>query len=136
MQRLTLLWLDNLNMQENNLSIKKFRFAIAWFFVVLVLVCLPGYDLPRTQDWMHKLYLDKWIHTTIFGFLAFLFMSPIPGSGLSRTPNWLYFFRSCIAGCVGGLPTELIQKYFFIVLFLIKVFGSQPFTISPLILYT
>ena len=99
-------------MQDNNIPIRKFIPAIIWFFIVLVLVCLPGYDLPRAQDWMHKLYLDKWIHTSIFGFMGFLFMYPVGRSGFSRTEKWHYFIRIAIAGCLWGVTTEFIQKYF------------------------
>lgn len=113
MRRHILLWLGSyIKMQENNLSLKKFIPAIVWFLIVLVLICLPGYDLPRSQDWMHKLYLDKWIHTTIFGTLALLFMFPIGRSGLPTTEKKRYFIKICISVFLWGITTELIQKYF------------------------
>ena len=100
------------NMPEKKISIHRFIPAITWFVIVLVLVCLPGYDLPRSQDWMHKLYLDKWIHTTIFGILAFLFMFPIGRSGLPKKEKGAYFIKICISVFIWGITTELIQKYF------------------------
>ena len=41
------------------LSINRFLPGIAWFFIVLVLTCLPGDNLPKVDNWFNKLYLDK-----------------------------------------------------------------------------
>ena len=57
----------------NVLEIKRFIPGIAWFFVVLVLLCLPGKDIPGTS-WLDKIFFDKWVHAGIFGLLALLFM--------------------------------------------------------------
>ena len=70
------------------ISIKKFIPGIAWFFLVLILICLPGDDLPKTDDWMSAIYFDKWVHIGLFSILAFLFMMPICKSALTLKSKW------------------------------------------------
>jgi VanZ family protein len=94
------------------LSFVKFIPAIIWFSIVLVLMCLPKYDLPRVNDWFHKIYGDKLIHVGMFGLLAFLFMWPVVKSSLSVNAKTNYFLKTAIAVSVWGLTTEFIQKFF------------------------
>ena len=91
---------------------KKFIPGIAWFFLVLVLICLPGLELPTVNDWLGKIYFDKWIHVGLFTILAFLFMLPILKSKLPETEKWSYVIKIAIATSIWGLTTEIIQKFF------------------------
>jgi VanZ family protein len=94
------------------LSIKKFIPGIAWFFVVLVLVCTPGYNLPKVDKWLIEISYDKLIHVGIFGILALLFMYPIAKSTLSKKEKWHYCIKIALVTAIWGLATELIQKFF------------------------
>ncbi|MBL0055732.1 MAG: VanZ family protein [Chitinophagaceae bacterium] len=104
-------------MNQNNTSTgmpgaKKFIPGIAWFFLIAVLICLPGQDLPDVDDWLGRIYFDKWVHAGLFAVLALLFMWPFLGSdmpGLSKRQMALKITLSC---CLWGLATEFIQKYF------------------------
>jgi len=84
--------------------------GIAWFFVVLVLLCMPGKDIP-SNNWFDIIYFDKWVHTGIFGLLALLFMLPIARSSMGQKEKLHYFIRIAIATSIWGLTTEFIQKY-------------------------
>lgn len=94
--------------------IKKFIPGIAWFFLVLILICLPGDDLPKTDDWMSAIYFDKWVHAGLFSILAFLFMFPVCKSHLSKKEKWNLIFKIALAACVWGITTEFIQKFFIV----------------------
>ncbi|MEO6452712.1 MAG: VanZ family protein [Ginsengibacter sp.] len=94
-----------------NISYKKFIPGIIWFFVVLVLMCLPGEDLPPT-DWLHINFLDKWLHICVFGLLVFLFCRPFGGSVFNRQERKHYFIKIALAVSVWGLAIEVIQKFF------------------------
>ena len=94
------------------ISVKKFIPGIAWFFLVLILICLPGDDLPKTDDWMSAIYFDKWVHAGLFAVLTFLFMMPVCKSNLSKKDKWNLIFKIALAACVWGITTEFIQKYF------------------------
>lgn len=97
---------------QNGLGSKKFIPGVAWFFLVLVLLCLPGSDLPKVEDWFNKIYFDKWVHVGLFTILAFLFMYPFIRSSLTIEEKWHYMIRIAIATSLWGLTTEFIQKYF------------------------
>ncbi len=95
-----------------SIPFKKFIPGIAWFFIVLVLICLPGDDLPEAENWFKLIKGDKLIHVGVFAMLAFLFMYPFAKSLLDKKEKRQYFLRIAIAGIVWGITTELIQKYF------------------------
>ena len=96
------------------ISIKKFIPGIAWFFLVLILICLPGDDLPKTDDWMSAIYFDKWVHTGLFSVMAFLFMMPLKNIDTPLTKKNNTAIKICIALSIWGLTTEFIQKYFIV----------------------
>ncbi|MEI8058792.1 MAG: VanZ family protein [Ferruginibacter sp.] len=91
---------------------KKFIPGIAWFLLVLILICTPGEDLPKVDNWLIEIDFDKFIHVGIFGVLAFLFMHPFSKSSLPNKQKWQYCIKIAIATCIWGYATELLQKYF------------------------
>lgn len=93
------------------IRLKKFIPGIAWFFIVLFLMCIPGNDLPRVDDWLHRIYFDKWIHTGVFGLLCILFCMPFNRSVVSIQKRIQYFIVIALITSLYGLITELIQKY-------------------------
>jgi VanZ family protein len=94
------------------ITFKKFIPGIAWFFLVLVLICIPGNEFPKTDDWLQGIYFDKWVHCGLFGMLAFLWMRPFVFSTLSIKQKWQTILKIAILVSIWGLTTEYIQKYF------------------------
>ncbi|MFT3909105.1 MAG: VanZ family protein [Ferruginibacter sp.] len=97
------------------LTFKSFIPGIAWFFVVLTLICLPGEDIPQPRgwfEWMNLIQFDKLVHSGIFALLAYLFIRPIARAGYSKEVIWGYILKICFTTCIWGLTTELIQKFF------------------------
>ncbi len=120
-------WLDKagpLNDPQGDLALKKFKLysemiqlkkfipGIAWFFLVLFLICLPGNQFPKTDDWLNKIFFDKWVHAGLFGILAFLWMLPFANTTLSKNEKVNIVFRIAISVSIWGLTTEYIQKFF------------------------
>jgi hypothetical protein len=104
-------------MRKNNslfmgIGIRKFIPGIAWFFVVLILVCTPGPDLPDVGDWFGEISFDKVIHCGIFGLLALLFMWPVGKSANEKKIKTGWFLKVALATSVFGFMTELLQKFF------------------------
>jgi VanZ family protein len=104
--------MNELNSSPGRIRGRKFIPGIAWFFLVLVLLCLPGSDLPKVDDWLGKIYFDKWVHTGLFSILAFLFMLPFLRSALPLKQKWAYVIKIAIATSLWGLTSEFIQKFF------------------------
>lgn len=94
-----------------HIHIAKFMPGIAWFFIVLVLMCKPGNEFPPV-GWLDKIYFDKWAHAGVFGLLALLFMIPVALSPLDNKDKLQYLIRIAIATSLWGLTTEFIQKFF------------------------
>ncbi len=93
------------------ISIKKFLPGITWFFIVLVLTCLPGGDMPKV-GWLDKIYFDKWVHIGLFGGLTFLFCWPFYKSDFSTQMRINYFIKIAIAASIWGLIIEFIQRFY------------------------
>ena len=94
------------------LTLKKYLPGIAWFFIVLLLLCLPDNDLPRPESWMEKIFLEKWVHAGLFAVLAYLFMWPVGKGDFNKSIKENYFIKIALAACVWGLTTEFIQKFY------------------------
>ena len=94
------------------INFKKFLPGIAWFFLVLILICLPGDDLPNTDNWISAIYFDKWVHVGLFSILSLLFMKPVCKSDLLKKEKWNIVIKIALAACVWGLTTEFIQKFY------------------------
>ncbi len=92
--------------------IKKFIPAIAWFFLTLFLLCLPGSDIPPVETWLNDIYFDKWVHIGLFSVLTFLFIYPLTRLPLTIVLKKNTAIKIAIAACVWALTTEFIQKYF------------------------
>ncbi|MEQ1553423.1 MAG: VanZ family protein [Ferruginibacter sp.] len=90
----------------------KFLPGIAWFFLVLVLICIPGSQFPKGNNWIDKFFVDKWVHAVLFGTLAYLIMLPIAKSALNKKSKLHFFIKISLAVSIWGLATEYIQKYF------------------------
>lgn len=95
-----------------DIPVKKFYPGIAWFFLVLILICIPGYDLPKVDNWLIEINFDKFIHVGIFAVLAWLFMLPVVRSALPVNQKWNWIIKVTIATVIWGITTELIQKFF------------------------
>ena len=93
------------------LTFKKFIPGIAWFFVVLFIMCMPGDEIP-TVDWLNRISFDKVIHIGVFALLAILFCWPFHRSGFSRNERLQVFIKVPLAVSIWGLTIEFIQKYF------------------------
>ena len=94
------------------ISFIKFIPGIAWFFVVLYLLCLPESDIPQIS-WTNKIiFFDKWVHMALFGILTFLFCLPFNISLFSKKQLLQYFIKIAIAASVWGLAIEFIQRFY------------------------
>lgn len=97
---------------DKELQLKKFIPGIAWFFLILIAICIPGYDLPEVDKWLIEINFDKLIHIGLFAVLAYLFMLPVVRSGLPVKEKWQWLIKITIAAVIWGITTELIQKFF------------------------
>ncbi len=92
------------------MKIKWFLPAIAWFIISVVLLVIPGNDLPHS-DLFDIPFFDKYVHLTMFFLLTSLFALPFLFS--FEATGWVYRWLITIAGLVilYGILMEFVQKY-------------------------
>lgn len=93
-------------------SVKKFTPGIAWFFLVLLLICLPGTEIPTPETWLNDIFFDKWVHFGLFGILAFLFFYPVCRMRISEKTKRNILIKIALSTILWGLTTEFIQHFF------------------------
>jgi len=85
-----------------------FWLALVWFIILTILLTLPGSSLPK-EDWLDKIWFDKWVHIFLFAILALLFCRSFKNFSGKK----LRLFLVIIIGCFFyGIIMEFVQKYF------------------------
>ena len=92
-------------------GLKSFLPGIAWFLLVLILICLPGKDVPK-DAFLDSINFDKIVHSGLFGGIVFFFCMPFKNAGYSKQYKLHLFIKITLATCVWGITTEFIQRYF------------------------
>lgn len=85
--------------------------AVLWFITSLVLLTLPGSDLPQ-EDWLDKIYFDKWVHIGMFALLVFLWCWALSKWNRRSAGFKPTFFRIALSAVAYGILMEFIQRYF------------------------
>lgn len=84
--------------------------AILWSAIIIILLCIPGSDLPDETSFINVPNFDKWVHFGIFALFVMLWNGAAslkkPQAGLIKK-----FILITIAGIVLGYLMELVQKY-------------------------
>lgn len=78
--------------------------ACIYFIVISVLFFLPGSVLPK-EDWLSKIYFDKWVHTGFFAVLVMLWLWVLMPE--KKGVIWLI-----AAAALYGISVEIIQDRF------------------------
>jgi VanZ family protein len=85
--------------------------AIAWFLIATALLCMPGSNLPK-EDWLDKIYFDKWAHIGVFGLMVLLFCAPIRNRSMRTHQKKKAFANIAMLGITYGILIEFIQLSF------------------------
>ena len=104
--------MSNQSTPLNESQVKKFIPGIIWFFLVLLLICLPASVIPPEVSLLNVTYFDKWIHASLFTVLSFLFIYPVAKLPIANKAKKSTAIKIVISVCIWGLATEFIQKYF------------------------
>jgi VanZ family protein len=78
--------------------------AIGWLIFISVLFFLPGSALPE-ENWLSKIYIDKWVHIGFFAVLIFLWRSSFNWDIYKY--NLFLLFSAVLYGCF----VEVVQLY-------------------------
>jgi len=92
------------------MSFKSFLPAVIWFIISVVLLALPGNDLPHT-DFFDIPFFDKYVHFGMFLLLTVLFCYPLVTSGLDKPAIRSTFIKITVLAILYGIIMEYVQLY-------------------------
>lgn len=84
---------------------QRYLVTIGYLVFISILFCLPGSALPK-NDWLAKIYFDKWVHIGLFLVLAVLCIWALQ----LYKRKVLFVLILILAGY--GLLVETVQHYF------------------------
>jgi VanZ family protein len=85
--------------------------AILWLIISTTLLILPGSSLPK-EDWLDKIWLDKWVHIILFAIMVFLWCWAVLRKYPANKRLKIIFFQLAVISLAYGIGMEFIQKYF------------------------
>jgi hypothetical protein len=89
----------------------RFSPAIIWFITTTILLTLPGSAIPK-EDWLDRIWFDKWVHIGIFFTLVVLWNWALSKSIITALKKKKYFIWIALGALVYGIAMEFVQKYF------------------------
>ncbi|HUR64872.1 MAG TPA: VanZ family protein [Chitinophagaceae bacterium] len=95
-------------MKNNSLS---FLLAVSWLLISTFLLTIPGTRFPK-EDWLSKLWFDKWVHIGIFSLMVFLWCWFFYKSAIKKANLINYFLVTALCCFAYGTGMEFVQKYF------------------------
>ena len=85
--------------------------AIIWLSISTFLLTIPGSALPQ-ENWLGKIWFDKWVHIGMFAILVWLFCWAIHkknSKDIKLTKTFIVIGLLCLGY---GIAMEFVQKYF------------------------
>lgn len=85
--------------------------AILWLIIATILLTLPGSAIPK-EDWLDKIWFDKWAHTGMFFIMVFLWSRAMSKKNRHSEVKKRAIIKITIAALLYGIGMEFVQKYF------------------------
>ena len=85
--------------------------AIIWFVISVILLTLPGNDLPH-NSFFDLPYFDKYVHFGMFFLLTFLFCFPFSKESARSSTTHGVFYKIVFFVILYGILMEFVQKFF------------------------
>ena len=85
--------------------------AIFWLIISTILLTLPGSAMPK-EDWLDKIWIDKWAHIGMFFMMVFLWFRGIPKHRNTKIKPTIILVTA--AAFLYGTGMEFVQKYFIV----------------------
>ncbi len=85
--------------------------ALLWLVISTVLLLIPGSAFPK-DDWLGKIWFDKWVHAGMFAVMVFLWCWSMTGHNTDASKWKTGFTLIAILALAYGIGMEFAQKYF------------------------
>lgn len=90
-----------------------FIYPVLWLVTCTVLLVLPGNAFPN-ENWLDKIWFDKWVHIGLFAILVFLWCWAYQPLQPHKEKRLLPFIYWALLWLAYGAGMEFVQKYFVI----------------------
>ena len=90
---------------------KRKTLPVLWFLMILILLCLPGFTLPKSQM-LTGIEVDKFVHVFLFGILVFLWNAHYAQKNSDIQFLLNTFFTVYLLVAAWGIAMEFVQFYF------------------------
>ncbi|MFZ4057352.1 MAG: VanZ family protein [Ferruginibacter sp.] len=97
--------------EQSNMKPIHFVPSIVWFLLILVLISIPGEELPESE-FLFSINFDKLVHAGLFGMQVILLCYALNKSNASIAQKKQLYILVTFLSCLWGLGTECIQLYF------------------------
>lgn len=84
---------------------------VLWFVISTVLLTLPGSAFPQ-ENWLGKIWFDKWVHIGMFAIMTFLGCWAIHKKYIAIRKFRQSFLLIGLSCLFYGIVMEFVQKYF------------------------
>ncbi len=85
-------------------------FPVTWLIISTLLLTIPGKAIPQ-ENWLGKIWFDKWVHIGMFGIMVFLWCWAMQRMVLDNKKLKSVFVFITLLCLVYGIGMEFIQKY-------------------------
>ncbi len=87
--------------------------GIIWLIIITLLLLLPGSAFPQ-ENWLSRLWFDKWVHIGLFAILVFLWCRAFALFKIEYKNLKKIFLSIAFIALAYGAGMEFIQKYYVI----------------------
>jgi VanZ family protein len=84
--------------------------AIGWLLISTLLLTIPGSAFP-TENWLSKIWFDKWVHIGMFALMTFLWCWALHKKKILRVKFPNVFIGIGIICLLYGVAMEFVQEY-------------------------
>jgi VanZ family protein len=84
--------------------------AIGWLLISTLLLTIPGSAFP-TENWLSKIWFDKWVHIGMFAGMTFLWCWALHKKQTLRVKFPNLFIGIGIICLLYGVTMEFVQEY-------------------------
>jgi VanZ family protein len=88
-----------------------FLLASTWLIISTILLSIPGTKFPK-DDWLGKIWFDKWVHIGLFGLLVYLWCWSLVNNRKDAGRLSTGFLLIALGAFGYGVLMEFVQKYF------------------------
>ena len=102
----------DVNQRNLNYFLKNHLPWITWSIFIIVLISIPGKDLPVVSKPVEHFQPDKWVHVFLFLVFIILLLMGFDRDSFDIKARQNLYFYSLITGILFSGGTEIFQHYF------------------------